>query len=177
MTGRFTSLSCLLTVGAIALSTAVGCGLHRNTPMTDPADPASTAPSAAPSATSSVKPSAAPSTGPSPVNPPAPPVQGDLSAKVQQVTTSGLMWARTLIATVQVSNPANGALSGTLTCTFGSGSSSDATQTKQVTLMANEVRTYTFEYKSWFTSASSVKATITTNHQTAPQQSTTYPHY
>lgn len=146
MNARYGSFSSLLVIGTIALSLSAGCGLKRLGPTVDPGDSPSPAPSASSApATGSVTPMPAPS---APVTPPA--VRGNLLASLQGVQTTGFMFTRTVIATVQVLNPSTLTLTGKVTCTFGKGTGANQVQNQTVNLMAGEQRTITFEEKSWF---------------------------
>lgn len=140
---RWANLSSLMVVGALVLAMTAGCG-KRTGPLVDPGDEPAASPTPTPVATPA--PTPAPSTKPDvPVAPVIP-----LTARVQNVQTTGLMFSRRVIAMVEVSNPGERTLSGTVTCTFGKGTDPDQIQAKNVTLMGRETRTFTFEEKSWF---------------------------
>lgn len=141
---RWANLSSLMVVGALLLSMTAGCGLQRVGPVVDPGDEPAATPTPTPVATPA--PTPAPTTKPDvPLTPVIP-----LTARVQNVQTSGLMFTRRVIAVVEVTNPGDRTLSGTVTCTFGKGTDPDQIQTKNVSLMGRETRTFTFEEKSWF---------------------------
>lgn len=158
---RVVSVSSLCVVGLMVLSLAAGCGLKRNpaSPTIEPADVSPSPAASAPIATSSAAPSPSPSSNPTPV------VPGELTVKDPIITISGLMFTRHVKAAVEVSNPTDGALSGTVTCIFGAGSSSDQIQTQNVSLNAHEVRILNFDEKAWLDKTA--KAEVSTTHPAA----------
>lgn len=170
MNARYATFSSLLVIGTLALSLSAGCGLKRLGPTVDPGDSPSPDPSTSSApATGSVTPMPAPT---APVTPPA--VTGNLLASLQGVQTTGFMFTRTVIATVQVINPSTFTLAGKVTCTFGKGTGTNQVQNQTVHLMAGEQRTLTFEEKSWFDKNAEVA--IQTQQPMAPSQGA-YPSY
>lgn len=151
---RWANLSSLMVVGALVITMAAGCGKRTGT-LVDPGDTPDPTPTPAPVATAS--PTPAPST--------APDVPGGggtgtiipLTARVQSVQTSGLMFTRRVVAVVEVANPGDRTLNGTVTCTFGDGGDADQVQTKNVTLMGRETKTFSFEEKSWWDKTAKVE--------------------
>lgn len=137
---RHAPIASTLVLGALLLTMA-GCGGHKVGIIDEPPESPSPKPSAAPSTapgSGSVTPT------PQPSQPDVPVIVGNLMARLQNAQVTGI-FSKTQIATVEVTNPANGTLSGQLTCTFD-GSHDNAVQTQNVSLMAHEVRTFTFEY-------------------------------
>lgn len=161
---RIANISSLFVMGVMVLSLAAGCGLKRNpaSPLIDPAEAPSPAATTTPAVSPSASPSASPSINPVPV---VPPVMGELTVKQPVITTTGLLMKRHVIATVEVANPTDQTLSGTVTCTFGDGSDADQVQSQNITLKAHEVRPLTFDEKAWFDKTAKVQ--VTTLHPAA----------
>lgn len=149
---RWANLSSLMVVGVLVLTMSAGCGLKRTGTLVDPGDEPAATPTPAPAA------SATPA--PQPTTQPDVPGGGStgggtglimpLTARLQGVQTSGILFARRVIATVEVTNPGDRALNGTVTCTFGKGTDPDQKQTTTVQMMGRQTKTFTFEEKSWW---------------------------
>lgn len=149
---RWANLSSLMVVGVLVLTMSAGCGLKRTGTLVDPGDEPEVKPTPTPVA------SATPT--PAPTTKPDVPGGGStgggtglimpLTARLQSVETTGLMFTRRVIAVVEVSNPGDRTLSGTVTCIFGKGTDPDQKQTKNVQMMGRETKTFTFEEKSWW---------------------------
>lgn len=160
---RWANLSSLMVVGALVLTMSAGCGLKRTGSLVDPGDEPE--PTPAPVATPTPAPTTKPDV-PGGVTPtPAPVVP--MTARVQSVQITGLMFTRRVIAVVEVTNPSDRTQSGTVTCTFGKGSDPEQVVTKDVTMMGRETKTFTFEEKSWWDK--DAKAEIKTNQPVTTQ--------
>lgn len=162
---RWANLSALMVVGALVLTMSSGCGLKRTGSLVDPGDEPE--PTPAPVATPTPAPTKpdVPAGGGGQVTPVTPVVP--LTARVQNIQITGLMFSRRVIAVVEVSNPSDRTLSGTITCTFGDGDDPEKVQTKDVTMMGRETKTFTFEEKSWWDKDAKVE--IKTNQPVVAQ--------
>lgn len=142
---RWANLSSLMIVGVLVLTMSAGCG-KKVGPVVDPGDEPEPTPTpvVAPTPTPSPQQPDVPG-GVTPVTPVIP-----LTARIQSVQTTGLMFTRRVIAVVEVTNPGDRTLNGTLTCIFGKGTDADQKQSKTLTMMGRETKTFTFEEKSWF---------------------------
>lgn len=179
MMGRKPVVSMMLTVGVLTLALATGCGRRLEGNMVEPPEtPATTEPTPAPVAT--------PTPTPQPGNPGNPSggggttVQGNLilGTPIVKGTGSALsLWTyRTVITTVDVINPASGALSGEVTCYFGAGTDAEDIQTKTVTVMPGQKQTLTFEKTGMFASAKA-RCDVKTHNTSGGMNSNGYPQY
>lgn len=145
-------------VMAVALLVTLGACGRKTGPVVDPGEEPET-----PAAPSTPAPSPAPSAGP--VNPQPSPVNplptADLTTRVLPIQTRGMLMTRTVVAEVEVLNPNDVRVMGTLTVKFGDGTGTDGTQTRNLSLEPREVKTVTFERKAWF-GGTGVQASIVT---------------
>ncbi len=144
-------------LAVMALVLALGACGRKGGPVVDPGEEPETPP-----APSTPAPNPTPSTAPVPQPGPVNPVPtADLTARVLPVQTRGLLMSRTVVAEVEVLNPNDVRVMGTLTVKFGDGSGTDATQTRNLSLEPREVKTVTFERKAWM-GGTAVQASIVT---------------
>jgi outer membrane lipoprotein SlyB len=93
----------------------------------------------------------------------------ELSASVIKVKNGKIMGLGKCVATVEVMNPSQQQMSGTLTVTFtNKGKPTANVQTKQITLAAGESQTFDFEDKKWSTDNATAEITTDTPMATTP---------
>lgn len=92
-----------------------------------------------------------------------PALGGELSASVVKIKNGSFMGIGKCVATVEVMNPSQQTLSGTLSVTFTNKGKpvKSGPQTKEVTVGPGESQTFTFEDKKW--STDNATAEVTTN--------------
>lgn len=96
---------------------------------------------------------------------------GELIATVTKQKNGSFLGMGKFVATVEVNNPSQAQLSGTLTVTFtNKGKPTANVQTQSITVAPGETRTLTFEDKKWSTDG--VTAEITTDNAAAAMPAT-----
>jgi hypothetical protein len=85
---------------------------------------------------------------------------GELSATVIKTKNGSFMGLGKFVATVEVNNPSQQSMSGTLTVTFTNKSKPTAhVETKKITVAPGETQTLTFEDKKWSTDGATAEIT------------------
>ena len=99
----------------------------------------------------------------------------ELSASVIKIKNGSFMGIGKCVATVEVMNPSQQQLTGTLTVTFTNGGKPTKNiQTKSVTIGPGESQTFTFEDKKWSTDNATAEITTDTPVSTGGGYNTGY---